>query len=100
MGVYDIVDIDGCTGAQVKCWGSHMIQLTLGDKVPDIEDGVSDYGVALREGGFLLVFGSKIRGWAPLPPIDLPIFDKWGSPLAAESTGLLGEEYSFKDTAS
>lgn len=95
MGVYDIVDLDGCKGAQVKCWGCHMIQLTLGDRVPDIEAGVPDYGVALREGGFLLVTDSKIRGWLPLPPIDLPIYDKWGASLGPESKGMLGEGYCY-----
>lgn len=96
MGVYDIVDIDGCAGAQVKCWGSHMIQLTLGDKVPDIEDGVSNYGVALREGGYVLVLGSRISGWLPDPPEGLPGYDKWGDRLSNESAGMLGEAYAYK----
>ena len=80
MGVYDILP----KGSQVKCWGSKMRHLDVGDKVGNIV-GEKNYIVILREGGYVKVIKKKINKivengvkYLIIEIEPLPIFDKYG----------------------
>lgn len=103
MGMYDMV-VYRDRECQVKCWDSNMQGYTIGDRVPDV-NGESTYVIAVREGGFLLVFKDILIDWddeIPEESTDWPIFDKWGGsydPKTANEPmhGLLEHEpYTFK----
>lgn len=106
MGLYDTIRGSG-VGAdaregQVKCWGENFRFLTIGDKVENIGDEYS-YVIAMREGGFVVVFKNHIIAWEdeiPEESKDWPLFDKWGSSLEKEALekpvhGLGGHERYF-----
>ena len=57
-------------------------------------DGLEDYAVALREGGYAVVRGGALNAWAATAPSSLPIFDKWGAPLGG--AGIFGADYLFE----
>ncbi len=92
MGVYEVLDIPGCEGAQVKCWQCEMCIVRVGDEVPAI-GGHESYVVALREGGYIIIEDGKVARWEAELTAEGPIFDKWGGVLGPESTGIMGEGY-------
>ncbi|KKL28307.1 hypothetical protein LCGC14_2376430 [marine sediment metagenome] len=94
MGLYDEVTLrDGPEGAQVKCWGRSMRDLREGATVGSL-DGLEDYAVALREGGYAVVRGGALNAWAATIPGNLPVFDKWGAPFSG--AGIFGADYLFE----
>lgn len=94
MGVYEVLDIPGCEGAQVKCWWCELKAVKVGDEVPAV-GGCDSYAVALREGGYVVIEDGRIARWEKELTAEWPIFDKWGCELSKESVGIMGEEYRF-----
>ena len=80
MGLFDTISIAGAPEAQVKCWNSQCLIRGLGDEVDPLDDGATNYQIALLEGGFLLVRDNIIEGWREDCWPDIPIYDKWGDP--------------------
>ena len=97
MGVYDMVTLpSGPEGAQVKCWECAMRSLGAGSEVGPL-GGLTDYAVALREGGYAVVRNGALDNWGATAPDNLPVFDKWGSPFSADSVGIMGEDYFWEE---
>lgn len=97
MGLYDTLDVEGCKGAQVKCWFNDMRTLREGDLVPALTPEAI-YAVALREGGFLVIINNEIDRWQKGKPVTFLVFDKWGDLFDSKyPRSIMGEPYFFKD---
>lgn len=100
MGVYTTIKVGDREG-QVKLWNDHdnmiMAGVTVRSAVPDI--GMSSaYAISMREGGFVMIYDSKIISWLDDLPEDYPyrVFDKWGDSWLSneQNLGLLEEPYN------
>jgi len=100
VGTYDTLNVEGCEGAQVKCFGCGMAQLKVGDDVLNVtgDPTCRIYAIALREGGYLVIINNRIAHWRESEPEGYPIFDKWSDPYGEESVGIMDEPY-FLDEA-
>lgn len=82
MSVYDIIKIGGCEG-QVKCFTHKekcMKSYSVGDYVGTVwisGEEVTNYSVAMREGGYINVACGEIWGWTKRPK-HKHVIDKWG----------------------
>ena len=100
MGLYDTLKLPDGSTAQVKLWDEGMATYEIGDTVPSI--GSEDYAIALRETNNWAVIKDGILVYFTLnkePPENLLLVDKWGGGWEASeaNSGLMGEEYWFKD---
>ena len=111
-------------GEQVKCWGSRMHSIRVGDTVPPItsvevkgscpdeeyiETDHRDYVIIMRTGGCIVIRDCKLQGYyleaelVPGEPLvqELPMFDKWGEIWedGALNCGILGEPYFYMEAA-
>lgn len=93
MGMFDDVVVNEGRRSerrgQVKCWENALYTYRLGDKVPTLGNE-KNYGVAMREGGFLWIWERTLSQWMSYPPPGVLIFDKYGDPF---TISLIAEPY-------
>ena len=75
MGFFDILP----DGQQVKCWWNVLMDVSVGDKVLEV-NGVKTYSIALVEGGYACIYNCYLLGVEKKPLKNHPIFNKWGKP--------------------
>lgn len=77
MGMFDFVHTGQRCG-QTKAFSSVLDDLTPGSAVPSRYPGLTSYGVAMREGGWLVIRHGYLQDWVEQAPTGVPLLDNEG----------------------
>ena len=77
MGMFDTFAVNDCDG-QVKIFYRNMDLFRIGDIVPSAFDDTEDYGIKLRNGGWIIVKNRVFFCYQEEQPQLHYLYDKWG----------------------